>query len=89
MLINPTQKVRPISGFDKYLSKVSCANFGAFLQKWTFRPFLRLRQRTSGRFEEKRLVTDACPRSSSVNASGTGKKKPPWFNSYCHPFRIY
>ena len=31
--VNPPQKVRPISGFDKYLSKVICANFGAFLQK--------------------------------------------------------
>ena len=31
--VNPPQKVRPISGFDKYLSKVMCANFGDFLQK--------------------------------------------------------
>ena len=38
--------MRPISGFDKYLLKVIYANFGAFLQKWTFRPFLRLRQQT-------------------------------------------
>ena len=27
------QEVRPISGFDKYLLKVICANFGDFLQK--------------------------------------------------------
>ena len=35
--------MRPISGFDKYLSKVTCANFGDFLQKRTFKT---LRQRT-------------------------------------------
>ena len=29
--------MRPISGFDKYLSKVMCAKFGDFLQKWTFK----------------------------------------------------
>ena len=31
--VNPPQKVRPISGFDTYLSKVICANVGDFLQK--------------------------------------------------------
>ena len=31
--VNPSQKVRPISGFDKCLSKVICAKFGDFLQK--------------------------------------------------------
>ena len=35
--------MRPISGFDKYLWKVICANGGAFLQKWTFRPFVWLK----------------------------------------------
>ena len=28
-----SKKVHPISGFDKHLSKVICANFGDFLQK--------------------------------------------------------
>ena len=41
----PPQKVRPIWWFDKYPSKVICANVGDFLPKWTFRPFFRLRQR--------------------------------------------
>ena len=50
--------MRPISGFDKYLSKVTCANFGDFLLKRTFKP---LRQRTisdvAGRSQEENICS--------------------------------